>query len=151
MPNADETNNTGGNNFLTDMTDDEYKNWLTGVVGRMITAWQLENKKGLATKLGVHEKTPSNWIQRCNIPYESIFNCHIETGKSLHWLYFGENDAVEMTPQMHRSFIKDTTALLQSAETMEMLKILDDDASSFFVKGLVKSFLQITKTKVVDE
>jgi hypothetical protein len=151
MPNVDESNNTGDNNFLTDMTDDEHKNWLTGVVGRMITAWQLENKKSLATKLGIHEKTPSNWIQRRITPYEFIFSCHIETGRSLHWLYFGEDDAVKITPTMHRSFIIDTTALLQSAETMEMLKILDDSACSFFVKGLVKSFLRITKTKVVDE
>lgn len=136
---------------MTDMTDAQRKEWVIGMVARLIEAWELGSKKALAAHLGLNEKAPSNWIQKRIIPHDAIFNCHLSTGKTLHWLYFGRNQPIELTDDMNNQLEQTTDALLSSGETMEMLKVLDKGARNFIVKGMVKNLLEIVNNDQAPE
>jgi hypothetical protein len=143
MPNSDSIDNTGGSNFLKDMSDEERRKWAKQIVRRMMDAWQVPDQKSLAAKLDLNEKAPTNWIQKRSVPWNAVYTCHAETGKSLDWLYNGKTQAIEITSAMQGALEKNTATLLESSETMNMLKVLDEGATKFFVTGMVKSFLKI--------
>jgi hypothetical protein len=146
MPAINGINDSGGKHYLKNMTDEDRRKWAKQIVKRMMSAWQVADQKSLAAKLELNEKAPTNWIQKRSVPWHAVYSCHIETGKSLDWLYNGKLQAIEWTASMQRAFEKDTARLLDSSETMNMLKVLDEGANKFFVTGMVKSFLKITQS-----
>jgi hypothetical protein len=155
MPNSDHVdtpdNNKGGKKALKDMTDGEKYQWAKEIINRMMAAWAVETHKSLAAKLGMNDKVANNWLQKLSVPFHPVHSCHLETGKTLDWLYYGQHPPVEITPPMYTAFKVSTDELLRAGESMGMIKVLEEGARDYFVTGMANGFLEISNTKKVDE
>jgi hypothetical protein len=147
MPNTNGDNNSGGKYHLKNMSDEEKHDWAKQIVKRMMIAWEVSDQKSLAAKLELNEKAPTNWIQKRSVPWNAVYTCHAETGRSLDWLYNGKQQTIEMTTTAYRQLEKDTENLLENSETMDMITVLDEGANKFFITGMIKNFLKLVNSK----
>ena len=85
--------------FLDQMTIVQKRDWAKAIAGRMREAWGVKKNRELAQFIGGHKRMMGNWINAGAIPWEVLYTCHLQTGRSLDWLYNGKLPLIEATPQ----------------------------------------------------
>lgn len=117
------------------------KKWVKSIVRRMMVAYDIEDHAGLAVKCGVHIKTPSNWIQRKQVPWPNIYHCHQQTGKSLDWLINGVTPQSPPTQLQCQKFASEASMLINSLSIMGFIVELRPNSYDALEKGLAKCFV----------
>ena len=107
------------------------------IVIRMMQAWGVSDYKSLAQKLALNPLAPSNWIQKASVPQHAILSCHQQTGKTLDWLYNGEEAPMRLSAKQHRLLEQKVLNLLKHNVMMGMLPEIPDPARQYLVTGLV--------------
>lgn len=140
MPNSDKIDSK---DFLKNMSDEQRQQWARAIVQRMMLAWQVDEYKALAALLDLHPQTPSNWIQKKAVPWTAIYTCHKATGKSLDWLFNGEETTVEISSQKRKSFEKSAVELLTYSAKMNMVAKIKEDGFTSVAEGMATCFIEV--------
>jgi hypothetical protein len=138
MPNSDYVDSK---DFLKNMTFEQRQQWARDIVNRMMSAWNVDEHKILAEVLGMHPQTPSNWIQKKAVPWTVIYTCHKETGRSLDWLFDGEEPRTEITAAKVKSFEKSAIELMTYSEKMRLVQQVKADGFDTMAQGLASCFI----------
>lgn len=117
------------------------KKWVKSIVRRMMVAYNIEDHAALALKCGVHVKTPSNWIQRKQVPWPNVYSCHQQTGKSLDWLINGVAPQSAPTASQCQKFASEANMLINSLAIMGFISELRPNSYDALEKGLTKCFV----------
>lgn len=84
--------------YIRSMADEDQKEWVKGIIGRMCEAYGLEGKdlKGqLASKLGLNGSgTVKSWVYNKRIPFHAMVTCKHDVDCSLDWLLSGKSPVV---------------------------------------------------------
>jgi hypothetical protein len=134
--------------FLSAMTEGQKRRWARGIVNRLMKAWGVDEHKALAQIYGIHDNTPSNWIHKKAVPWTVIYACHKETGRSLDWLYDGEEPTVDITPELNAEFNGAGIVLLKTSANMGLIAQLKNDGFESVVTGMMASFIEITNKRI---
>ncbi len=133
---------------LAAMTDEVRHKWVKDIVKRLMKAWGLKEQQALAKYLGLHDNTVNNWVQNRTLPWKAILTCHQETGHSLDWLWDGNSEPnAAISQQQTKAFKAGARKVLESCESIEMIKQLDKNGFEWVLKGLMtelnKAFVTI--------
>jgi hypothetical protein len=143
MSNSGDKDTAGTRGFLNSMTDKERQKWAKGIVTRMMLAFKVDDHKSLAAKYAMHERTPSNWIQKHAVPWTAIYSCAEQTGRSIDWLYNGKEPPIKLSLSQRRMFEAAAKKLLHNCEQMGVVEILNDAGHDLLVTGMINNFLEI--------
>ncbi len=139
---------TAYHDYIEAMSNEQRQQWIRDMVRRLVIALQLKDRKTLSLSLGLHPNTVSNWSQKGTIPWETVYNCHQATGRSLDWLITGKEPAAptqQNEEKMERDFETDLTEFIATAQNMEIVKN-NDQAGSSLLNGIMAIFRN-TQTK----
>lgn len=107
--------------FLNKMTLAERRQWAKRIVVRLILAWNVKEIQDLSQYIGGHIRMPSNWITKGVIPWEVVYTCHLQTGRSLDWLYNGNQCVVTATPELESEYKERVSSLVKALHRTGML------------------------------
>ncbi len=124
--------------FINDMTQEQRQQWAKEIMGRMMKAWGLKEQKEVAEKVNCHYKMPANWVQTFSIPWSVIYTCHLDTGRSLDWLYNGEISTNMSTPDIQSALIDATKVTLKKAIYMNLIDETSRNGLNILTKRLVQ-------------
>lgn len=113
--------------FLASTNKEQRKQWIIAIVDRMMLAWGHKSKKELADELSLKEKAPSNWIQNGTVPWSAIFICSRSTGRSLDWLYYGNEPRRSLPETLKSKLTKQITSLVRLGCKMKLIKEVNNN------------------------
>lgn len=132
--------------FLKNMTLVEKRDWAKRIVVRLMLAWDVKEMQDLSQFIGGHIRMPSNWITKGAIPWEVIYTCHLQTGRSLDWLYNGNQCAIAATPELKGEYREKVSTLVKAftrtrvfqaetnAKEQEVIDLITSEAIEFFAE-----------------
>lgn len=147
MTKSDKQDGLHSKAFLRSMTTEERHRWVKDIVDRMLQAWQLCERKALAQKLGFHDNTVGNWISKGVVPWESIYTCHIETGRSLNWLFKGEEDEITLTTDTLVQIRTALESIMVMGEKMNLISQNEDNGHKLMAKTLTDEVVELLNPK----
>ena len=128
------------------MTLNEKREWAKRIVVRLMLAWDVKEMQDLSKFIGGHLRMPSNWITKGVIPWEVIYTCHLQTGRSLDWLYNGNQCAITATPELEAEYRHKVATLIKAialtknflsdngAKEQELIDLITSEAMEFFTE-----------------
>jgi len=131
------------NGDIKKMPDDEKRHWVRMINGRLMAAWDLKDYKAIARHMGLNDKAPTNWIQKFTIPWNAIYACHSQTGRSIEWILHGHDVTFTASDRTIEKMKQSAATLIQSSKEMQMLSFKDDSLEALFIDGLVNNFLNV--------
>ncbi len=143
-PNVAKATPQGEQAGFTDMNLEGQRLWVKSIVDRLMRAWGFKNKKQLADALSLNAKAPSNWIQNASIPWSAIVVCSAQTGKSLDWLYYGNEPVLQLSEKTHELLKQRIEAFLQLSCKAKQIKEANINGLATLADGLsddIKAFL----------
>ena len=132
--------------FLKAMPLNEKREWAKRIVVRLMLAWDVKEMQDLSKFIGGHLRMPSNWITKGVIPWEVIYTCHLQTGRSLDWLYNGNQCAITSTPELKAEYREKVTTLVKAlartkifltdngVKEQEVIDLITSEAMEFFTE-----------------
>lgn len=132
--------------FLKAMTLVERRDWAKRIIVRLMLAWGVNEMQSLCKYIGGHIRMPSNWITKGVIPWEVVYTCHLQTGRSLDWLYNGNQCAITATPELEAEYREKVKTLVKAfvrtkifnanSETQEqqVIALITTEAIEFFAE-----------------
>ena len=129
------------------MTVEQRKNWAKQIVHRMMCAYNVSEKKGLAELIGCHQNMPSNWIQQGSVPWKVIYHCHVETGATLDWLYDGKEASVKITKHLRYKLESIALEVMHLADRLDQIEQTGDDGFKLASKNIAAYMIAILSPK----
>ena len=139
------------------MSLNEKREWAKRIVVRLMLAWDVKEMQDLSKFIGGHLRMPSNWITKGVIPWEVIYTCHLQTGRSLDWLYNGNQCAITATPELKAEYRQKVSSLVKAlartkiflsddeSKEQEMIDLITSEAMEFFTE-IQKSISNTTES-----
>ncbi len=129
--------------FINDMTQEQQQQWAKEIMQRMMKAWGLKEQREIAKMVNCHHKMPANWIQSFSIPWSVIYTCHLDTGRSLDWLYNGKIATDMSTEDVQHNFIESAKVTIDAAIHMDIISKNTPHAVSLLAKRLIKDLKKL--------
>lgn len=121
------------------------KKWVKAIVKRLMFAYEVEDHAALAAIYDVHAKTPSNWIQRRQVPWPNIYACHKKTGLPLSWLLDGTTPKNHVSDDHRTKFSQKAATVMEDAHRMKLIKETKAGGFQAITFSLMQRFIEIVE------
>lgn len=138
--------------FLKSMTLVERRDWAKRIIVRLMLAWGVKEMQDLSKFIGGHIRMPSNWITKGVIPWEVVYTCHLQTGRSLDWLYNGNQCAIEATPELEAEYRDKVLTLVKAFARTKIFQtdsdIKEKEVIDLITREAIEFFAEIQKPMI---
>ena len=135
-----------GKAILTDMPLEARKLWIEQIIGRLMQAWDITERKVLAKKLGYHDNSVGNWISKGTIPWASIYVCHRETGRSMDWLVNGTMPEPVVSALLQSALRKEADEIPHLGVKMGLINKAADNGLELFGDSIYRAVITLLKS-----
>lgn len=103
------------------MTDFERRQWIKGIIKRIMRSWGLDSQKALARHLELNEYAVYNWVQNSTVPWSTVLECSQQTGRTLDWLITGIEPEICIPEAEGHKVQKRLCSLMSMAQKMKLI------------------------------